>query len=60
MLQRRSFIALLASGASAHAQTGAPIRLWVGTPPGGSTDTVAREIAPEMARLLGRNVIVEN
>ena len=60
MLQRRSFIALLASGASAHAQSGAPIRLWVGTPPGGSTDTVAREIAPEMARLLGRHVIVEN
>jgi len=60
MLQRRSFIALLASGASAHAQSGAPIRLWVGTPPGGSTDTLAREIAPEMARLLGRHVIVEN
>jgi tripartite-type tricarboxylate transporter receptor subunit TctC len=60
MLQRRWFIALLASGASAHAQSGAPIRLWVGTPPGGSTDTVAREIAPEMARLLGRHVIVEN
>jgi tripartite-type tricarboxylate transporter receptor subunit TctC len=60
MLQRRSFIALLAASASTHAQTGAPIRLWVGTPPGGSTDTIAREIAPEMARLLGRNVIVEN
>jgi tripartite-type tricarboxylate transporter receptor subunit TctC len=60
MLQRRSFIALLAANASARAQAGAPIRLWVGTPPGGSTDTIAREIAPEMARLLGRNVIVEN
>ena len=40
--------------------SGAPIRLWVGTPPGGSTDTIARALAPEMGRLLGRNVIVEN
>jgi hypothetical protein len=37
-----------------------PIRLWVGVTPGGSTDTLAREIAPEMGRLLGRTVIVEN
>jgi len=37
-----------------------PIRLWVGVTPGGSTDTLAREIAPEMSRLLGRLVIVEN
>ncbi len=37
-----------------------PLRLWVGAPPGGSTDTLAREIAPEMGRQLGRNVIVEN
>jgi tripartite-type tricarboxylate transporter receptor subunit TctC len=37
-----------------------PIKLWVGVTPGGSTDTIAREIAPEMGRLLGRTVIVEN
>jgi tripartite-type tricarboxylate transporter receptor subunit TctC len=37
-----------------------PLRLWVGVTPGGSTDTLAREIAPEMGRLLGRTVIVEN
>jgi tripartite-type tricarboxylate transporter receptor subunit TctC len=36
------------------------LRIWVGAPPGGSTDTLAREIAPEMGRLLGRTVIVEN
>jgi len=59
-LQRRSVLALVAAPALARAQTGAPIRLWVGTPPGGSTDTIARELAPEMSRLLGRNVIVEN
>lgn len=61
MLQRRSLLALAAAPALARAQgSGAPIRLWVGTPPGGSTDTIARELAPEMGRLLGRNVIVEN
>jgi tripartite-type tricarboxylate transporter receptor subunit TctC len=60
LLQRRSLLALIAAPALARAQTGAPIRLWVGTPPGGSTDTIARELAPEMGRLLGRNVIVEN
>jgi tripartite-type tricarboxylate transporter receptor subunit TctC len=44
-----------------HAQSSMPaLRLWVGAPPGGSTDTLAREIAPEMGRQLGRTVIVEN
>jgi tripartite-type tricarboxylate transporter receptor subunit TctC len=37
-----------------------PIRILVGASPGGSTDTLAREIAPEMGRLLGRTVVVEN
>jgi tripartite-type tricarboxylate transporter receptor subunit TctC len=57
---RRSVLALAAAPALLRAQPNAPIRLWVGTPPGGSTDTIARELAPEMGRLLGRNVIVEN
>jgi tripartite-type tricarboxylate transporter receptor subunit TctC len=43
-----------------RAQSNAPMRLWVGTTPGGSTDTIARELAPELGRLLGRTVIVEN
>lgn len=43
-----------------RAQAPSTTRLWVGTAPGGSTDTIAREIAPELSRLLGRNVIVEN
>jgi tripartite-type tricarboxylate transporter receptor subunit TctC len=56
-------LAALASLPQARAQGGAapgPLRIWVGAPPGGSTDTLAREIAPEMGRLLGRTVIVEN
>ena len=38
----------------------APLRIVVGAPPGGSTDTLAREIARELAPLLGRTVIVDN
>jgi tripartite-type tricarboxylate transporter receptor subunit TctC len=47
----------------AHAQLAGsqpPVRIFVGAPPGGSTDTLAREIAPEMGRALSRSVIVEN
>lgn len=46
--------------ASAQAAASPPMRILVGASPGGSTDTLAREIAPEMGRLLGRTVIVEN
>jgi tripartite-type tricarboxylate transporter receptor subunit TctC len=52
--------ALLASGAHALPPPGATITLVVGASPGGTTDTVAREIAPVMAERLGRNVVVEN
>ncbi|MDP2819948.1 MAG: tripartite tricarboxylate transporter substrate binding protein [Polaromonas sp.] len=52
-----SSAALLASGA--HAQTVAT-RILVGAPAGGSTDTLARTLATELGRLLGRTVIVEN
>jgi len=62
MLKRHLLVAAVALplGRPLRAQSSAPIRLWVGTTPGGSTDTIAREIAPELARQLGRNVIVEN
>jgi tripartite-type tricarboxylate transporter receptor subunit TctC len=50
-----------AAGASPSGQSSLPpIRIWVGAPPGGSTDTLAREIAPEMGRQLGRTVLIEN
>ncbi len=52
--------AALASPTWALAQALPPIRLLVGAPPGGTTDTLAREIAPEMGRQLGRTVIIEN
>lgn len=64
-MQRRHALLSLATlpgllPAAARAQNQPPIKLWVGVTPGGSTDTIAREIAPEMGRILGRNVIVEN
>jgi len=37
-----------------------PIRLIVPFPAGGSTDTVARVVAAEMARTLGQSIIVDN
>jgi tripartite-type tricarboxylate transporter receptor subunit TctC len=37
-----------------------PIKLIVGAPPGGTTDTVARSIGANMSKELGRTVIVEN
>nr|WP_288850627.1 tripartite tricarboxylate transporter substrate binding protein [uncultured Acidovorax sp.] len=46
-------------GGRAFAQS-TPIRILVGAPAGGSTDTLARTLSIEMGRLLGRTVIVEN
>ncbi|ARP79591.1 MFS transporter [Bordetella genomosp. 8] len=57
-----SIAALAAASATipAHAQQTPPIKLVVGAPPGGTTDTVARSIGTTMGKELGRTVIVEN
>lgn len=60
MQRRDALLSLAALPLAATAQNQPPIKLWVGVTPGGSTDTIAREIAPEMGRLLGRTVVVEN
>jgi len=53
--------AFLALAAGARAQIGgAPVRILVGAPAGGSTDTLARTLAASMGPALGRTVIVEN
>jgi tripartite-type tricarboxylate transporter receptor subunit TctC len=51
-------LAVLALPASA--QTGKPIRILVGFPPGGGTDAIARTLAERLKDELGAPVIVEN
>jgi tripartite-type tricarboxylate transporter receptor subunit TctC len=46
--------------AKAEGYPSRPIKLLVGAPPGGTTDTVARAIAEPMANALGQPVIVDN
>ena len=64
MIHRRDILiapAALAFAAAARAQLGnAPVRILVGAPAGGSTDTLARSLAVSMGPALGRTVIVEN
>jgi len=60
-MSRRRFLALAAAWpVLAQAQALAPIRILVGAPAGGTTDTMARTLANEMAKALGRSVVVEN
>ncbi len=50
---------LVASKANAQTTT-TPIKMLVGVPAGGSTDTIARAMAAEMGRILNRTIVVEN
>ena len=66
MKTRRLFIAQSAVAASAIAfplvgsAQAQPVRILVGAPAGGSTDTLARALSVELGRLLGSVVLVEN
>jgi tripartite-type tricarboxylate transporter receptor subunit TctC len=51
---------VLAAGAAQAQPFAKPVRIFVGAPPGGTTDTLARAIAPEMSKALGVPVVVEN
>jgi tripartite-type tricarboxylate transporter receptor subunit TctC len=51
---------LFTAAAFAQAYPEKPIRLVVGFPPGGSSDTVARVVAQNLSALVGQPVVVEN
>jgi tripartite-type tricarboxylate transporter receptor subunit TctC len=52
--------AAVLAGAARAQIGGAPVRILVGAPAGGSTDTLARTLAASMGPVLNRPVIVEN
>src|SRR5262247_3995435 len=57
--------AVLGAAALAQAQTPSsypdrPIRLVVAFPPGGATDTLARQVTQELGEALGQSVVIEN
>ena len=53
-------LAALLFAAPAYAETGKTIRILVGFPPGGGTDSIARTLADKLKDELGAPVIVEN
>ncbi len=53
-------LALGAPPAGAQTFPSKPVRILVGVTPGGTTDTLARFLAQEMAKELGQPVVVEN
>ena len=57
--RRLLLMAAAGAGVPAWAQP-APVRILVGAPAGGTTDTMARALATELGRALGRTVLVEN
>ncbi len=61
-MQRRQLITLAGAlpWAAWAQQGGKPIRLIVPFTPGGSTDILARAIAPKLAAAMGANVIIDN
>ena len=51
---------LVAGQALGQAYPTKPIKVLIGVPPGGPTDTLARAVAPDLAEALGQPVVIEN
>ncbi|HMC16022.1 MAG TPA: tripartite tricarboxylate transporter substrate binding protein [Albitalea sp.] len=65
LLSRRSLlVAVLAAGAAAGAQADTwpakPIRWVVAYPPGGGSDFLARQLAPQLGKQLGQTLVIDN
>jgi tripartite-type tricarboxylate transporter receptor subunit TctC len=60
--QFAAFAALAAAGLAAPAVLAQErtMKIWIGFPPGGSADTIARVLAEKMKVSLGQNVVVDN
>lgn len=65
-MERRGFLALTTAALAAPNLVRAqnfpdrPLRLIVPWPPGGSTDTIARQFQPRLAEVLGRPIVIDN
>jgi tripartite-type tricarboxylate transporter receptor subunit TctC len=61
-MKRRQFTALAAATLAAPAVLAQErtMKIWIGFPPGGSADTIARVLAEKMKASLGQNVVVDN
>lgn len=53
-------LGVVAGATAADTYPNRPIQFYVGFPPGGSTDTAARIIAPALAQKLGQPIIIDN
>lgn len=63
MLRRRALLvapALIATGRAMAQGSDRPLRIVVPFPPGGTSDLIARIIQPDLQRLLGQVVVVDN
>jgi tripartite-type tricarboxylate transporter receptor subunit TctC len=61
-MQRRQFTALATAALASPAALAQDrtMKIWIGFPPGGSADTIARVLAEKMKVSLGQNVVVDN